>query len=97
MDFNLNDLLNGINQFILNPLIGLLFFVALFVFLWGIFKFIGNAASEEARETGKRNMMWGIIGMFIMIAVYGIIRLVLGTFGITGPGSSNIPGWLFDI
>lgn len=96
MNFNLNQLLNGINRFILNPLIGLLFFVALLVFMWGIFRFIGNAGSEDARETGKRNIMWGIAGMFIMISVYGIIRLLLGTFGISGATSANhLPGWLF--
>ena len=94
MDFNLNTFLNGVNQFILNPLIVLLFFIALIVFLWGLFRFISNAASEEARETGKRNIMWGIIGMFIMIAVYGIIKIILGTFGITG-GDSHVPTWIF--
>lgn len=97
MNFTLNQLLNGINQFILNPLIGLLFFVALIVFLWGVFRFVANAGSEDARETGKRNMMWGILGMFIMVAAFGIIRLVLGTFGITGPGASKLPGWLFNL
>lgn len=96
MNFNLNQLINGVNNYILNPLIGLMFFVGLLVFVWGLFKFIGNAGSEDARETGKRNIMWGIFGMFVMIAVFGIIRLVLGTFGISGANSSNhLPGWLF--
>lgn len=95
MNFTLNQLLNGVNRFILNPLIGLLFFVALLVFLWGVFRFVANASSEDARETGKRNMMWGILGMFIMVSVYGIIRLVLGTFGITQ--TSHVPAWLFNL
>lgn len=90
----LNELLGKINEFILNPLITLLFFVALIVFFWGLFEFVSNAGNEEARAKGKRNIMWGIIGMFIMISVYGIIRIILGTFGI-GPGSSGLPGWLF--
>ncbi len=93
----MNQLLFGINKFILNPLIGLLFVVALIVFFWGLVQFIGNAGSEDARQKGKRNIMWGIIGMFIMISVFGIIKIILGTFGIdsgTG-GSFGLPSWIF--
>lgn len=80
-------LLNSINEVILNPIIYLLFAVALVVFLWGIFQMIRGAASEDARSDGRRNIMWGIIGMLIMVSVYGILDVILNTFGITGtPG-----------
>lgn len=81
------ELLNRINEVILNPIIYLLFAVALLVFLWGIFQMINGAASDEARSKGRQNIMWGIIGMLIMVSVYGILNIVLNTFGITG-----IPG-----
>jgi len=81
------ELLNRINEYILNPVIYLLFAIALLVFLWGIFIMISRASSEEARSVGRKNMLWGIIGMIIMVAVYGIINIIIGTFGITGtPG-----------
>ena len=78
-------LVHRINKFIFNPLIVLMFSVAAVVFLWGIFQFLLSFESDEAREKGKRNMVWGLIGMFIMVAVYGIIRLLLGTFNIPIP------------
>lgn len=81
----INALLNRINEFVLNPFIILLFVVALIVFFWGLVEFIYKAGSEDGREVGKRNMMWGIIGMFIMVGVYGIINIILATFGIGGP------------
>ncbi len=62
-----------------------MFAVALLVFFWGLVEFIYKAGSDEGRETGKRNMLWGIVGMFIMITVYGIIGLILGTLGIPSP------------
>lgn len=83
------ELLNRISDVILNPVIYLLFAVALIVFIWGIFQMINGAASEEARSTGRRNIMWGIIGMLIMVSVYGILNIVLSTFGITG---ADVPG-----
>ncbi len=78
-------LLNKINQFILNPIIGLAFAVALLVFFWGIFQFIASETADAKREEGKKKILWGLVGMFIMFSAYGLIRLLLGIFGIT-PG-----------
>lgn len=77
------ELLNKINEVVLNPIIYLMFAVALVYFLWGIFQMISGAASDEARSKGRQNIMWGIIGMLIMVCVYGILAVVTGTFGIT--------------
>lgn len=82
---NISAFLNKINQFILNPLILLAFAVAFVVFFWGIFQFISSQTVDTKREEGKRKIFWGLFGMFIMISAYGLIRLILGTFGITGP------------
>jgi len=76
-------LLEKINNVILNPLIVLLFAIALVVFLWGVFQFIRKADDEEAREEGRKSMMWGVIGMFIMFGVFGIIRILLNSIGVT--------------
>ncbi len=74
-----------INQVIINPLIILLIATAALVFVWGIFQFVAGTGSDEKREIGKKHMLWGLIGLFIMIAVFGIIRIILGTFGIEAP------------
>jgi len=59
--------------------------VSVVVFLWGIVEFIAKFDNEDVKERGKRNMLWGLIGMFIMFGVFGIINLILGTFAITTP------------
>lgn len=79
---SIDELLGKISEFILNPIIILFFTVALLVFFWGIFQFVSKTDDQQARATGKRNMIWGIVGMFIMFAVFGIIRIILNTFGI---------------
>lgn len=78
--------LNKINKFFLNPLIVLMFTVATLIFFIGIFQMILNTESEEGRDKGRKNIMYGLIGMFIMISVYGIVRLVMATFGIDPTG-----------
>jgi len=37
--------------------------------------------NEEIRTSSKSHMLWGIFGMFIMIAVFGIMNLILTTVG----------------
>lgn len=78
-------LLSKINQFILNPLITLAFAVALLIFFWGIFQFINSETADAKRDEGKKKILYGLFGMFIMFSAYGLIRLILNTFGITGP------------
>jgi len=80
---DISAFLNKINQFILNPLILLAFAVAFLVFFWGIFQFIASQTTDANRDEGKRKIFWGLFGMFIMFAAYGLIRLILGTFGIS--------------
>ncbi len=75
-------LLKKIDTFILNPLIGLAFSVATIVFLFGIFQFIMSETADDARETAKKKILYGLLGMFIMSSAYGLIHIVLGTFGI---------------
>ena len=83
---DISAFLNKINQFILNPLILLAFAVAFLVFFWGIFQFIASQTTDANRDEGKRKIFWGLFGMFIMFSAYGLIRLILGTFGIPSSG-----------
>jgi len=78
----IKTLLAKIAAAILNPLIILAFAIAFVVFLWGVFTFIASEAADTKREEGKKKIIWGLFGMFIMFSAYGLIRLILGTFGI---------------
>ena len=78
-------LLGKIAIYIINPIIVLGFVVATIVFFWGIVKFIWKADSDTDREEGKQSILYGIIGLFIMVSVYGILRFVLNTFEIPCP------------
>lgn len=74
-------LIDKIVTAVVNPLILLLIAGALVLFLWGGFEFIMNAGGGEGRETGKRHLLWGIIGLFVMIGAFGILRILGRTIG----------------
>lgn len=61
---------------ILQPLVALLMAVAVGYFLFGVMKFVKDQDSEDAQVEGKRHMLWGIIGIAIMVSVYGILNFI---------------------
>ncbi|OGG41637.1 hypothetical protein A2837_00630 [Candidatus Kaiserbacteria bacterium RIFCSPHIGHO2_01_FULL_46_22] len=74
------------NDAILYPLITLMMTIALIVFLYGVFEFIMNAGNEAGRSAGKKHIMWGVVGMVIMVSAYSILSIAAGTFGLSVPG-----------
>lgn len=73
------NLINSILENIVNPIIILMLAVAVLIFLWGVFEFIRNAESPEDRKTGGKHMLFGAIGLFIMVTAYGILNLIINT------------------
>jgi len=91
---NLSDAGSFIINTINNILVPILFAIAFVVFLFGVFQtFILGARSDETKEKGKNLMLWGLIGFFVMVSVWGLVNILVGTiqFGNnTGP-SGGVP------
>lgn len=79
---NLSDVGSFIINTINNVIVPVLFAVAFIVFLWGAFKtFILGANSEDVKKEGKNLMLWGLIGFFVMVSVWGLVNILTGTVG----------------
>lgn len=76
----LDKIIRVLTEDVLNPFITLLFAVATAVFIWGVIQFLANVEDAEQKEAGKRHMIWSIIGMTIMLGVYGIINLIISIY-----------------
>ncbi|NCN52369.1 hypothetical protein GW943_01005 [Candidatus Parcubacteria bacterium] len=83
------SILAKINDVILFPLMTLMLAVALLVFLWGAFEFIANAGNDGAQSKGRQHMLYGVIGLLIMVSAYTILMIAAGTFGIPISGSQQ--------
>lgn len=57
--------------------------LALVFFLWGVAMFILNAGDPEAQSRGKSIMFWGLIGLFVMTAVWGLVVFIQDQLGIS--------------
>jgi hypothetical protein len=78
------DFVTKINEAILFPVIALLMAVAFIVFLYGAFIFVKNANNEAARETGRNHLIYGVIGMLVMLSAFAILSVAANTFGLGG-------------
>ncbi len=75
------EFIGKIKSEILVPAVTLMMALGVLYFLYGVFVFIKGANSEEARSTGRRHMMWGVFGLFLMVSVLGIMNLICDTLG----------------
>jgi hypothetical protein len=78
-------LLGKIATFILNPVIVLGFVVATIFLFYSIVQLIWGADGNDLPKK-KEAVIWGVVGLFIMFSVYGIITVVLRTFNIPCEG-----------
>lgn len=69
----------NIKDQIVTPIIYLLFALAVVYFVWGVLVFIRNADNPEERKTGYQHMIWGVIGIFVMVSAIGIINIITAT------------------
>jgi hypothetical protein len=71
-----------VDNLIINPLIGFLFALAIVYFLYGVLEFFLNPQNEEKKTASKAHMLWGIVGITIMLGVWTIMNMILATLNI---------------
>lgn len=80
-DAVVNSIVPKIVDNIVIPIVVLVSALAILIFIWGLIGFFMNGEDTTKRDDGKRHILWGTIGLTIMVSVYGIIRLVAATVG----------------
>lgn len=50
--------------------------VAFLFFVWGVARFIKSAGNEKEIKESKNFLIWGIVGLFVLITVWGIIAFL---------------------
>ena len=73
-------------QGILNSIIPVLLIIGTIVFLWGVISFVTAGADEEKRANARQLMIYGLVALFVMVAVWGIVRVLVQFFGVGGQG-----------
>ena len=73
-------------------IIPILLGLAVLAFFWGLVKFINHAGDEKTLEEGKQLMIWGMIAIFVMVALWGILGWLQQEFGLnSGADLGTLP------
>lgn len=71
-----------LKTFIIQPILGIIFALAFVLFLWGVTQFMMHPEDDDVRTQGKNHMIWGLVGMFIMVSVTTIISIIKASLGL---------------
>ncbi len=90
---NLTDVVN-ILLGIINPLLLVLIMLSFLFFLRGLASFIFKSGDVKNNQEGKSIMIRGLVGLFVLVSIYGILKLLSVTFGWNITGIPLLPGGL---
>ncbi len=79
---DIDTFIKKLNTHLFNPIIFLLVVLGVVYFLYGIYEYMRDSDSDDGREKGKQHMIWGLIGLSIMVGVFLIMKVILGTIGL---------------
>lgn len=82
MDTAAGNAMNRIVTFIIDPALLVIFALGFLLFVYGLVEFLWKMNGEGDTAEGKKHMVWGVVGMLIMISVYGILDIIDNTFGL---------------
>lgn len=78
----------GIKE-IVDTLIPLAFMLAMALFFWGIARYIWSEGQGKAE--GKQIMIWGVVAIFVMSSIWGIVYFIRKELGVGETSNMQIP------
>jgi|SRR3989344_2121440 len=75
---------------IFGAVIPVLIALGVIYFIWGVITYV-IASDEEAKKAGRDRMIYGIIGLAVIVAVWGLVKILTNTFGLSNTQRINYP------
>ena len=67
----------------LNRAVAIIVSLAIVWFIWNVFQYV-IAADEAKKADAKKYMVWGIVAIFVMVSIWGLVAILQSTFGTSG-------------
>jgi len=74
---------------IINTILPLLIALAVLGFFFGLVKYLFKSGDIEAQKEARTIMIWGVVVIFVMVSVWGIVRVLQASFGTSLVGAEN--------
>ena len=75
---------------ILGAVIPILIALGVVYFVWGVITYMVGS-DEEAKKKGRDRIIFGIIGLTVIVAVWGLVAILRNTFGLNNTQNITFP------
>lgn len=69
-----------------NTFVTLLISFAVIYIIWNVVRYL-IAGGEEDRKKGGMGILWGVVGLFVILSIWGLVAILTNTFST----SNNVP------
>lgn len=73
-----------------NAVIPVLIALGVLYFVWGVVTYV-ISGDEEAKKAGRERIIYGIIGLAVIIGVWGLVNFLRNTFGLNNNTNVQLP------
>jgi fumarate reductase subunit D len=81
----------GIVDIIKSSVVPLMITLATVYFLWGVLSYIMAAGDEKKLTEARYYILYGLIGLFVIVAMWGLVSIITNTFINSGGGMPKGP------
>jgi hypothetical protein len=75
---------------LLNSIVPVLIALGVVYFVWGVITYVVSD-DEEAKQKGRNRIIYGIIGLAVIIGLWGLVNLLKNTFGLNNTTQNQLP------
>ncbi len=75
---------------LLNTIIPILITLGVVYFIWGVISYV-MAKEEDAKKEGRSRMIYGLIGLVVIVSIWGLVAILKTTFGVEDVSLIQIP------
>jgi hypothetical protein len=84
----ISSLISGAKT-LLDQLVVFLIALAVVWFIWNVIKY--TISDDEDKKAGaKSQMIWGIVGIAVIVSIWGLVAILQGIFGVNTTGAGNV-------
>ena len=75
---------------LLSAVLPVLIALGVVFFVWGVITYVVSG-DEEAKKKGRDRMIYGIIGLVVIVGMWGLVKIVTNTFGLDNRTNITLP------
>ncbi len=72
---------------LLNSVMPVIIALGVVYFIWGVVSYVVGS-DEEAKKKGRDRIIYGIIGLVVIVSIWGLVAILKNTFGLKGAGDT---------